>query len=292
MLSVVQAFDRFLTSLEITDAERAEVASQRQTIDARLANQLGGVRSAVLGGAFARGTAVRPYHAIDLFIVLDEATHADLRGKGPKACLEAIHTALGKGGGSSTEVITRRDRAVNLKLDGDGIGFDLIPAFEESPGVYSIPDAKGEDYHRTNPAAIEAALLHAHERAAAKLIPVIRAGRHWSARHENPIAGFYLEALAPKAILTPPLNYPSAVRQLFAKVGDMIHKPCPDPGGVGPAANAGLSPEQESRVQIMFQDATRQADQALQYDRTWRAQEAHAVWRLLLGDTYPESGRK
>lgn len=292
MISVVQAFEKFLHGLEITEVERAEVERRQKLLVERLTRGLGGVRESFLAGAYDRGTAVRPLHHIDLFLVLDEATHAGLRAAGPKACLEAIQAALQKDGPASKEQIERLGRAVNVRLGGVELGFDIVPAFDASGGVYAIPDHAGAGFIQVNPGETKRLVTHANERAGSKLIPVIRAARHWSAQHGQPIRGLHIEALGPKAIPTPPLNYPSALRQLFSKLADTGQRSCPDPAGVGPDIDAGMTQEDRSRLRLMLQDATRQADQALNFDRTWRAEEAHGAWRTLLGEAYPETGRK
>jgi hypothetical protein len=292
MASVVHTFDRFLHDLEPTDVERAEIARRQKLLVERISRSLGGVRQDLLAGAFARGTAVRPFDDTDLFLVLDATAHGSLREEGPLACLEAIRGALLKEGPLSREQIERQGRAVNVTISNTGIGLSIVPAFEESPGVYAIPSRDGQGWIKTDPAALERVVTRANERAGSKLIPVIRAACHWSAGHGKPLSGLHLTALALRAMPSPPLSYPQALRQVFAKVADVGQRSCPEPGGVGPDLDAGLNQEQRSRIRLMFQDATRQADQALQYDRTWRSDEAHGVWRSLLGTAYPETGKR
>jgi len=292
MASVVHTFDRFLHDIEPTDGDRAEIARRQQLIVRRISMSLGGVRRDLLAGAYARGTAVRPLHDVDLFLVLESTTFDHLREQGAPACIEAIRDALLKQGPLSKERIDLIGRAVNVTISGTGIGISIVPAFEESPGVYAIPARDGQGWIKTDVAALERVLSRANERAGSKLIPVIRAACHWSAQRGKPLSGLHLTALALRAIPSPPLSYPQALRQLFAKLADVGQRSCPDPGGVGPDLDAGLDQEQRSRIRILFQDATRQIDQALQYDRTWRSDEAHGVWRNLLGTAYPETGKR
>jgi hypothetical protein len=292
MPTVVQAFDKFLHNLELTEQERAEASQHGSSLGESLNPRLGGVNSHFLAGSFGRGVAIRPLLDIPLFVVLDASTHSGLREAGPMACLETIQRALLEAAPPDGAPPRIEGRAVNHRPSGATMGYDVIPAFTVDDGVYLIPDRQQRGWIKTAPEAAKRASANAHEKAGAKLHPLIRAAKHWNERSGRPLLPFHLEALAEKAVPTPPLNYLDAIRQLFARAAESVMRDCPDPAGVGPNIDEGISREQRTRAQIAIKEALRQVDHALQCDRSWRIDEAHGVFRRFFGEAYPATGRR
>src|SRR5262245_42164944 len=94
MANVAQAFQSFLSSLELTDSDRAEASRQQEYLRNQLQQSLGGVETSLLMGSYRRGTAIRPLGDIDVFVVLNRATHGAFRDKPPLRLLERIDRAL------------------------------------------------------------------------------------------------------------------------------------------------------------------------------------------------------
>jgi hypothetical protein len=291
MPTIVQALDKLLHALELTEKERSEVAHEGKRLGEALRQHLGGGTQHFLAGSYSRGVAIRPLLDIPLFLVLDEKTHAPLREAGPAACLEAVERAVAKAHPDSPPP-PREGRAVNVKPPRAGVGFDVVPAFAAGGGVYLIPDRQQQGWIKTNPEAAKEVSTNTNEKAGAKLHPLIRAAKHWNLLHGKPLSAFHLEAMAARAVPTPPLNYLDALRKLFAKVSEHVLRSCPDPAGVGPNIDDDLERDRRTRAQLALMEALRQVDQALQFDRSWRVDEAHGVFRRLFGEAYPETGRR
>lgn len=291
MPTVVQALDKLLHALELTEQERAEASHQGNLLGEATKPHLGGVVQHFLAGSYSRGLAIRPLLDIPLFLVLDEKVHGDARSAGPAACLSALERALAQAYPGSPPPLVE-GRAVNLKPQGTQVGYDVVPAFAAGDGVYLIPDRKQQGWIKTHPEAAKEASTHANDKAGAKLHPLIRIAKHWNLLQGKPLAAFHLEALAARAVPTPPLNYLDALRKLFIKAAESILRSCPDPAGVGPDIDEDLERERRTRAQLALMEALRQIDQAIQFDRTWRVDEAHGVFRRLFGDAYPETGRR
>jgi hypothetical protein len=291
MPTLVQALDKFLHALELSDKERSEASRQGDLLGESLREHLGGVTRHFLAGSYSRGVAIRPLVDIPLFLDLDASVHGAAREAGPAACLEAVEQALAKAYPQSPAP-QREGRAVNIKPEGSSVGFDVVPAFAQGGGVYLIPARTEPRWIKTNPEAAKEVSTNTNEKAGAKLHPLIRAAKHWNVLHGKPLSGFHLEAMAARAVPTPPLNYLDALRKLFAKVSEHVLRNCPDPAGVGPDIDEELERERRTRAQLALMEALRQVDQVLQLDRSWRTDEAHAVFRRLFGEAYPETGRR
>ncbi|MFS8071266.1 MAG: SMODS domain-containing nucleotidyltransferase, partial [Byssovorax sp.] len=87
MTTVREAFQKFVSNLELTQPERDNVSQQQNVVRANLRSHLGGIERDILSGSYSRGTSIRPLNDIDVFIILEEATHGALRGQQPTACL-------------------------------------------------------------------------------------------------------------------------------------------------------------------------------------------------------------
>ncbi len=64
-----------------------------------------------------------------------------------------------------------------------------------------------------------------------------------------------------------------------------------EPAGVGPNIDAGLTQPERTAAREGLLAAARNADVALALDKAGRTEEAHGIWRKLLGTQYPEKGR-
>lgn len=289
MTTIAQAFDQLLRTLELTQGERAKAKTQQTTLRADLRKHLPRIQRDILAGSYSRGTAIRPLHDVDLFVILDEASHGSLRQSPPTACLQKVQTALAAAYPSNQPRL--QYRSVNLTFSGTGIGYDVVPAFENAPDVYLIPDRERQSWIKTNPEKHRQALSAANTRAGSKLNPLIKAAKHWNAQKGRPLGSFHLEVMAYSAFSSPPPSYPAGLLALFAHLAASVLKNCPDPAGLSPHIDNGMPNEERLRIRATLLKAAGQAQQALQLDSNGHTEKAHRLWRLLLGNEYPEAGQ-
>ena len=168
----------------------------------------------------------------------------------------------------------------------------MIPSFDAGGGAFWIPSRTLSGWLSYNPEAEREASINAHEKAGAKLRPLIRAAKLWNRSVGQPLAPFHLEVLAKRSVPTPPLNFLDAIKKLFTKSIDLVMKPCPPLVGNGPDLDTGMSQEQRTRAQIALREGLRQVDQAVQSERTFRVDDAHRTFRAFFGEAYPETGKR
>ncbi|GMT97627.1 hypothetical protein KH5H1_17460 [Corallococcus caeni] len=73
MLTVAQAFERFMQDLRLREGEAREATRQQEFVFNAMRRRLG-PKESILSGSYGRNTAIRPLHDIDLFLVFsDEA---------------------------------------------------------------------------------------------------------------------------------------------------------------------------------------------------------------------------
>jgi hypothetical protein len=290
MATVAQAFHKFVGDLELTQAEQDEASRQQRVLRDNLRDHLGGIERDILSGSYSRRTAIRPLNDIDVFIILEEAKHGAIRGQHPTACLEAVKAALGRA--YPTKAAAKlQGRSVNIDFSGTGIAYDIVPAFNVSEGVYIIPDRERKNWIKTNPEKHRQALQLANEKAGNMLNPLIKAAKHWNANNKKPLRSFHLEVMSYGAFKSPPSSFAQGLRDLLSFLAGSVLLSCPEPAGIGPSIDAGMPPEERRTIQTALMQAAEVASRAILFDSASRVEEAHGLWRGLLGPVYPERGR-
>jgi hypothetical protein len=291
MRTITQAFAEFLQRLELTDAEREKASTQQNVVRDRLRQNLSGFERDILSGSYSRRTAIRPLNDIDIFIILDARYHADVYPHAPpEQCLKKVQHALAQAY-PNKEQARIQGRSVNIEFTGTGISYDVVPAFSDAGGVYRIPDRGRQSWIRTDPEKHKTACQAANERAGSKLNPLIKAAKRWNCENGRLLRSFHLEVMAYQAFNAPPSNYQEGLRALFAHLADAVARTCADLAGVGPNIDAGMTSEERGRIQKALREAAAQAQRAVELERLGRTEEAHSLWRGLLGADYPEKGR-
>jgi predicted nucleotidyltransferase len=288
MTLVTSAFEQFARALELTEAERDRASAQQNSLRDALRQTLGGVLSDRLIGSYARRTAIRPLHDIDVLVVLDPQLHADVRVADPTPCLRKMQRAIARIYPTKDTPDLQR-RSVGISFSGTGIDYDLVPAFAagEGTGVYTIPDRFGAGWIRTNPELHIARSTEANEHAAKKLKPVFKMLKHWRSVAGSSARSFHLEALSWGVFAGDPGRYPDALTALVGALAERLRYTCPDPAGVGPAVDASLTNENREREVRRFAGAADQMRKLLVMEAQGDVPRALAEWRRLLGEAFP-----
>lgn len=285
MTQVTHAFEQFATALELTDAEQKTASQQHVHLRESLRQQLGGVVTDPLIGSFARRTAIRPLHDIDVMVALNPAVHADVAGDA-RRCLQKVQRALAAVY-PTHETPDRQRRSVGISFRGTGIGYDVVPAFAEgASGVHRIPDGGGTGWIRTNPSRHVALATEANERAMKKLKPVFKMLKHWKCAAGSSVRSFHLEVLSWQAFGGDPGRYPDALAALTERLAGLLTGRCADPAGVGPDVDAAFTVDARAREVKRFRDAAAQMRALLALESRGDAALALAGWRSLLGEPF------
>jgi len=295
MSSVAEAFHHFLTEIELKPGEQETASRQQNELRDRLRDKMPGIARDILVGSYARRTAVRPLNDIDIFLTLDPAVHGHRRSSSPLLLLEDLQRALRtcySDPGPRTRI---QGRSVNIEFSGTGIGFDIIPAFgnDNRSGNYDIPDRHQSIWIKTNPELHKVKCVEANDRAGGALNQLIKAAKHWNslqrdANGDKPLRSFHLEVMSYGAFPGAPRNAREGMAFLFGYLARRVTLPCPEPAGLGPNLNAGLTPVELDRAQRALQDASAVASEAVDHEAThpWHA---HQCWRALFGAAYRSS---
>lgn len=294
MTTVAQAFDTFLRQLELTEKEQNEASRQQNSLRDNLRARLGNDVRDILSGSYSRRTAIRPLNDIDIFVVLDPSAHRDCYPPAsPATCLRKIRAALQAAYPQHAPRL--QGRSVHIDFTGTGIGYDVVPAFaERSGGEYKIPDRDRDEWIRTNPEKHRDVCIAANDRAGGKLNRLIKAVKRWNQRQASAsqLRSFHIEVMSYEAFSSGPASFPEGLATLFGFLVQRVLSVCPEPAGVGPHIDASMPQSERTAAREALLAASRAAQQAIQLDRQGATEQAHWLWRELLGEDYPERGRR
>ena len=286
--TLAQAFDEFLRAIELTDIQRKRADKQKIHVRDNLAERLK-IDEVFLTGSYGRRTAIRPLNDIDLFILLGEHVHGGLRSDPAIACL---HLVLGALQGAYPNRVSMRPqrRSVHVAFSGTSIGYDVVPAFCIERDVYIIPDIDRRSWIKTNPKKHAALCKQADQRAGGMLNRLIKAAKHWNGQHGKNLSSFHLEVMAYEAFRARPASYPEGLAALLAHLARRVHRACPDPAGLGPNLDKGMTQAQRTQLASQLQNAADKLARAVELERQGldgTVRQAHQILYKLLGAPYP-----
>ena len=187
-------------------------------------------------------------------------------------------------------------RSLAFDFSSTDIGFDAVPAVERRDGGYWIPDRDQEAWIATNPKQHEEVLIAANEKSGGRLNSMIKMVKRWRrelklANVDVPFSSFHLEALAYQRYTgwfaaQPPTSLAAGVADLFHHLAQKMGGSCPDPGGVGPALDAGMTGSQRNQAVGLLGRAASTAQDALRLDAQGQISAAHQRWVTLFGNDY------
>ena len=292
MMTISQAFDQLRNNLELTGAERGNISRQQNVVRNNLVEHLAIARH-FISGSYGRKTAIRPLNDIDLFIVLDEQKHSNIRSGPARACLELVQSALCDAyRGKSVRI---QSRSVNIEFSGSKIGYDIVPAFATAGGKYLIPDSDRGSWIHTNPQSHKQAGIEANKRAGGMLNPLIKMAKYWNSNRGGGklLRSFHLEVMSYDAFQRPPKGFPHGLHALFEHLAQRVLSPCRDPAAVGPRIDKGMPQDERNRLRVGLQQAAKTSAAALEYEAQGLSAYAHRCWWSLLGSAvYPEKGKE
>ena len=155
-MSIFEWFSNFSSNIKISDESMQSIRARRDSIARRINIDFWGTDSTtnhrLFGGSFGRGTKTH-FSDIDLLVVLPNKTYDKYNaylGNGQSALLQALKTSIQKT--YSTSHLSGDGQVVALNFT-DGIGFEIVPVFENKDGhSFTYPDSNnGGSWKVTDP---------------------------------------------------------------------------------------------------------------------------------------------
>ena len=287
--TVSQAFDDLLQGLQI-EQWKPIASKQQQELRRRLEWRIALVDS-FLTGSYRRNTQIFPLDDIDVLVVLDadEYAHilADSAG-GPDAALDLVEAAL-RSAYPKTE-IERFNCCLRIQFAGTGIGFDVIPVFQQSEDVFLMPNTDLRRWVPTNPKEHQRLVSEANQNVCGgMLVPLVKLLKACNESMGKPISGFHVEMMAYYALRHVPLTHRAGVAYLLNDFATRIWSEIPDPWPLGRPVDEYLGFEERLEAATKIRGVAEQAADAIRAEERGDAEDAHSHWREVFGELYPVS---
>ena len=287
MSYIDKAFDNLKSNLEITKTER-ELAQTRHRLirehiedDWQLANHF-------LTGSYDRHTMTKRLKDVDIFAVIDlDGPQAELASGSGLEAVAALKEILA----TRWDDLETDNNVVRISYKGEDVAsYEVAPAFKRGGGGYRIPN--GLEWMNTDP-RIHAELVTAKNKACdEKFVPFVKMVKGINREANEPIdPAFLIEVMGLGLVLEPFGRYRDEIRFFLASVADRITEDWPDPAGLGPCVNAGMTFSHRQYLSGVVREWQRVAEEALLLEQERRERPAVEKWRELFGWRMPRPWR-
>lgn len=286
-----EAVHTFIQNLNLTNGQQEEAARQHVHLRTQLQRRLSldPRHQTFLTGSYARSTAIRPLDDIDMFCVLAPEpgqTPGTLSAPSALSKLQRALEATYEG-----KVTERQNRSINITFSGTGIGYDVVPAFADGDR-FQIPDLRKRNWILSNPKVHAERSVVADRAAGDDLRPLTKAVKHWNRRQPEAqrLRSFHLEVMAWEIVVRKPPTRLAGLKDLFDGLAWRMARPVPDPAGLGPDLDEGMTAAEKQAAARQLKSAGDALARAISLDERGQVDAAHQVLYGLFGEPYPTRG--
>lgn len=286
-LTTSQAMSAFLEDITVTDYQKTSIIQGRKTtVETNLKTAFPSTSNlpfsrGVLMGSAAKGTIVRPIDDVDVLAIFDNVNNAWGKYRyDSKAFIYRIRSAYD---GLETAEVGARGQAVRVFFQTGG-HVDVAPVFSYGRDVYGLPDGSGGWIH-TAPTVATSWFTTRNAGLGYNLAPVVRLLKKWNGAHSKRLRSFHLETMTGKVFKTLGSGRQNALLRLFEWAPGWID--VSDPGGQSGLLSGYLNYAVRQEVTQSFNAAADRAAKAIEAESRADHEEAKRLWRIILGDTFP-----
>ena len=148
-------------------------------------------------GSYGRNTAIQGFSDLDMIFRLPYSVYQrynDYIGNGQSALLQAVRQSIQKT--YSTTDIGADGQVVQVPFT-DGITFEVVPAFDNTDGSFTFPNANhGGSWQTTDPRPEIQAIRDRNANCNGNLVRLCRMMRAWKSKWDVPMGGLLIDTLA------------------------------------------------------------------------------------------------
>lgn len=288
-----EAFGKFLSSLELTDAQTDLVSARHNALRERIVERAPfSIEDTILYGSYDRHSQIRPRPnddwALDvdvLVIVKNEKVNLDKYyhyGDGGARLLEALETSIG---GYQGLEVAKDAPSVAVKWKREKMKVEVTPAFRAEGGGFLVPSSSWmtTKWQFTDPVGDAAALTKANKACQNELKPLSKAFKCWNRKLGKPISSFAVEAVAYASATSSPYGgFYSELRWFFKKLLDLDGKTVSTPSGRGVPVSIDLGWEGST-----VNNAAARIQNACDLERAGKHREAIEQMAIVFGPPFP-----
>ncbi|MHB9025669.1 MAG: SMODS domain-containing nucleotidyltransferase [Armatimonadota bacterium] len=200
-MGVAEWFSSFCSNIVVNNADSASISLRYRAITKRLNTDFWATTSetshSLYVGSYGRSTAIKGFSDLDMLFQLPTALKAQYNAykrNGQSALLQAVKQSMQKTYSTSDVGADGQVIVVHFK---DGITFEVVPAFENTDGSFTHPDANsGGSWRTTNPRPEINAIRERNIACNNNLVPLCKMMRAWKNKWNVPIGGLLIDTLA------------------------------------------------------------------------------------------------
>jgi hypothetical protein len=298
MLSLDDAFKKFLHRLELTDNEQKDI-SRRHTKIRELVRAGISVDRDILSGSYKRQTKTKPLKDVDIFFILRDGER-DWLDRPPADVLEAVRGMLEPtygqekvGVGWRAVTVDFGVPALDAMTDEKVMSIDVVVGFA-SDGNYLIPDRHLGDWITTNPEIHQQLAIDANAAYDGRWKALVRMIKKWNDYNGRPVKPSFLLEVMALGILNRGFggSYALELQTFFATAAERIREEWRDPARLGPPVTERLAgdPLQREAAASALAAAAETVSRARRLAQQGKNGEALRIWRDdVFGPLFPLS---
>ena len=298
MITLEDAFKKFLSRLELSPKEQKNVTERHTTVRKIIRDGIG-VERDILSGSYKRETKTKPLKDVDIFFIL-RASEEGWLGKQPEDLLNNVRRLLTPTYGESNVTLGRRSVKVDFGVamfedmtDEKVMSIDVVPAFA-SDGNYVIPDSRLSEWVTTNPEIHAQLAIDANSVYGGRWKALVRMIKKWNDHHDRPVKPSFLLEVMALGILNRGFggHYSLELQTFFATAAQRISEEWPDPAELGPPVSDRLAAEpwQRQTAASELLTAAENVSHARRLAQQGKNGEALRIWRNeIFGPLFPLS---
>lgn len=288
-LTTAQAFSQFLEDITATDNQRSTfIPNRKSSVDRDMETAFPSSSDmpywkGMLMGSAAKGTIIRPLDDIDVLAVFSNEIGAWSKyAYDSKSFIYRVRNAYN---GFKTQQVGTRGQAVRVFYESGG-HVDVAPVFLQGNDVYQLPNGTG-GWLRTAPTMANAWYGERNKALGYHLGPIVRLLKSWNRAHSKRFRSFHLETVAATTFGSLGSNYRDALQKYFEWAPSYLN--VSDPGGYGGDLSTYLTWSGRQELLQALSSAADRAKKANEAEARGDHAEAKRLWRIVLGDGFPNS---
>lgn len=205
-MSVSQRFNSFLANLTLTESQKADGETKRQSVvkvlNSHYWNSNSGTANSKLVGSWAKLTRIRPPRDVDVLFALPSSVHTQYEGRSGNRQSQLLQEVR--------QILSRSFTSTSIRGDGPVVvvpfasySIELIPAFQLNGGGHWVcMTNNGGHYKRTDYEAESAVISTSNTQTNGNTRHLIRMMKRWQWHCSVPLKSFFIELTARSFLAT------------------------------------------------------------------------------------------